>query len=206
MNTINFEEIAFLSVQNYRHSLEAEGKTYLETSYVSIEEDGNLSFSLTPHVLKNASKCLLIHSRREFAYQKYYTWYSVYYINEEGVVSKGFLENDFILSSDYNKGYNDQCIYLYYPGVNNYRGLYRVGTPFEKNLQRLWNYYCRVKDVKNVAEMKLIADIFEKDAMILEKEKEIENFKYENYLLKLEKNQYISILEEVKQLLNSSKE
>ena len=52
-------------------------------------------------------------------------------------------------------------------------------------------------------QLKLIASLFERDEKILELEKQIEDFKFTKHLLEQEKKQYMSLLDELKQIIDN---
>ena len=69
-------------------------------------------------------------------------------------------------------------------------------------MAKIWKFYQKVKDISSEKEVKTIADLFRKDEKILELEKEIEGFKYENYLLEQQRNEYRDLLDEIKEMVS----
>ena len=55
--------------------------------------------------------------------------------------------------------------------------------------------------MKSTNEIKLVASLFKKNETILELKKEIENFKFTEYLLEQERNQYKRMLDEIKEMV-----
>ena len=95
MRMDSFRDIAKYCIERYKNSLDEESERYLGTLYVSIDEHDFVDCSTTPHILSQARKCILIHSRKVLAVSNWYTWYKVEYIDEEGCVTDGMLGNGF---------------------------------------------------------------------------------------------------------------
>ena len=66
----------------------------------------------------------------------------------------------------------------------------------------MWELYTRLKEVSLSKEIELISDLFRKDEQVLTLEKEIEDFKFSNNLLKQERDQYKELLDEIKEITN----
>ena len=169
------------------------GKTndrYTKTLYVSISKDNNVQCSITPHVLQNAYQCILIHYGAEFAIKQWYAWYEIQFINADGIVYDSNFGDEFnMVVNSYN-----YSICLCYGKEK----LFWIEEPFEGKIHKLWELYIKLKDVKSLAEMKLIADLFKKDDKILKLENQIENFTFTEHLLRLERDQYKELLDKIK--------
>lgn len=198
MDKIDFVELATYCANKYRESHNTSNNSYAGTLYVAILEDNQVLCSRTPHVLKNAEKCILVHQRDQLAISNYYYWYNIEYIDENGCVSNGNLGNDFSIEVTAWGQYSNQIMSLDY----NSSHLFWCRPPFEDHMPKVWELYTRLKDVTTEKEIKLIADLFRKDEKILELEKEIEDFKFTNHLLEQERNQYKELLDEIKEALN----
>ena len=66
----------------------------------------------------------------------------------------------------------------------------------------MWELYSKVKDIKNGAEIELIAKLFRQDDRIFELTKEVEELKFSNILLEQERQQYKGLLDEVREMFN----
>ena len=198
MEKIDFIELATYSTNRYKESHSDNGVRYGGTLYVAIDEDNNVKCSKTPHILRNAVQCLLIHCKLELAVTNWYSWYNVEYINEEGCVLDSNLGNKFELYTLASGSYSNQMMRLTY----NEMELYSCYTPWEDNIGKIWRLYCEVKDLESVNEIKLVASLFRKDETILELKKEIENFKFTEHLLEQERDQYKELLDEIKETHN----
>lgn len=192
MDKIDFVELATYCTNRAKEAHSSWGGIYERTHYVSVLEDNTVTYSMTPHILRNAHQCLLMHERSVIPISNIYYWYEFEYINPEGCVLASDLENGFNLIS-YKRKQDVPYIKLRYKEYYLYSNL---------SIQKVWELYTRLKDVSTEKEIKLIADLFRKDEKILELEKEIEDFKFTNHLLEQERNQYKEMLDEIKEALN----
>jgi predicted CopG family antitoxin len=201
MRIDSFKEIAKFCVNRYKDSFDTDNKdnVYVDTLYVSIDKDNNLICSTTPHVLNEANECLLIHRRSALAVTNSYYWYKIEYIDEDGAVTDGVLKNGFSLWTGASGSFSNQIIQL----QDEKRVLYNCFTPFETNLQHLWDAYCRLKKAKSDAEIDLINELIEKDEKILDLMREVEGFKFSNYILEKERNQYKKLLNEIRDIVKN---
>lgn len=115
------------------------------------------------------------------------------YIDKEGCVLERNLGGKF----DIQTSASASVMTLSYNGQE----LYSCYAPWEDNIGKIWNLYCEVKDLKSTNEIKLVASLFKKNETILELKKEIENFKFTEYLLEQERNQYKRMLDEIKEMV-----
>ena len=201
MRIDSFKDIAKFCVNRYKESFDADNtdNVYVDTLYVSIDNYNNLACSTTPHVLNEACECLLIHRRRALAVTNSYYWYKIEYIDEEGAVTDGILKKGFSLWTGAGGSFSNQIIQLQYQQ----RILYTCFCPFETNLQHLWDAYCRFKKAKSDAEIELIDELIEKDEKILDLMREVEGFKFSNYILEKERNQYKKLLNEIRDIVRN---
>ena len=58
---IDYVELGTYCQNRYKESLDGSKNKYQKTWFVSINEDNSTLISTTPHILKNATKCILIH-------------------------------------------------------------------------------------------------------------------------------------------------
>jgi predicted CopG family antitoxin len=115
------------------------------------------------------------------------------------VDSDGVLKNGFSLWTGASGSFSNQIIQL----QDEKRVLYNCFTPFETNLQHLWDAYCRLKKAKSDAEIDLINELIEKDEKILDLMREVEGFKFSNYILEKERNQYKKLLNEIRDIVKN---
>ena len=199
MQEINFFELAELCVDTFKNEHNTGSDRYVRTLYVSISEDNQVSCSITPHVLRNASKCILIHERSTCAATNYYSWYKVQYINGNGCVFDECFGDGYTLKTAIYGSYLNRKIEFRL----NDMVLYSFWAPFEDKIAKIWELYQNVKDIKSEREVKMVADMFRKDERLFELGREIDGFKYENHILKLERDQYRDLLDEIKEMVNN---
>ena len=188
MSNIDFVELATFCANRAKEARSSWGGKYERTHYVSILEDNTVKYSMTPHVLRDAYQCILMHERSEIPISNLYYWYEFEYINPEGCVFASDLENDFDLIS-YKSKHSAPFIELRYKENFLYSNL---------NIQKVWELYSKIKDIPTETERKLVVDLFEKDEKIFELEEQIKDFSFANQLLKQERDQYKELLDEIK--------
>lgn len=188
MSNIDFVELATFCANRAKETRSSWGGKYERTHYISILEDNTVKYSMTPHVLRNAHECILMHERSEIPISNLYYWYEFEYINPEGCVFASDLENDFNLIS-YKSKHSAPFIELRYKENFLYSNL---------NIQKVWELYSKIKDIPTETERKLVVDLFEKDEKIFELEEQIKDFSFANQLLKQERDQYKELLDEIK--------
>ena len=195
---IDFVELGTYCQTEYRKTLDSLKDKYRKTLFVAIKDDNSISVSATPHILSNAKKCILIHERLSLAISNWYSWYVVQFINENGEVLVGRLDNDFELCTVACGGYDNQWLEL----RADHRTYYSCKAPWkEYDIKSIWDLYVRLKQATTECERNLIASLFKKDQTILELEKANQNFEYKTQLLENEKKLYKGILDDIKNLL-----
>ena len=195
---IDFVELGTYCQTEYRKTLDSLKDKYRKTLFVAIKDDNSISLSATPRILSNASKCIMIHERLSLAISNWYSWYVVQFINENGEVLVGRLDNDFELCTVACGGYDNQWLEL----RADHRTYYSCKAPWKENdIKSIWDLYVRLKQATTECERNLIASLFKKDQTILELEKVNQNFEYKTQLLENEKKLYKGILDDIKNLL-----
>ena len=199
MADIDFIELATHCQDKYKEKYTPDKGWYIDTKFVAITKEGEVITSATPHALGMAEQCILLHFGKEITSSGSYFRGLSQFINKNGVVSNYWLDNRFKLILDYNypQGYTIQLEYEY----DGHATCLLTPEPWEKSIGKMWKLYSRLKDLDSFAKIKLVTDLFQKDEQILDLEKQIEDFKFMNYLLELERNQYKSLLDEIKENL-----
>ena len=77
MSNIDFVELATFCANRAKETCSSWGGKYERTHYVSILEDNTVKYSMTPHVLRNAHQCILMHERSEIPISNIYYWYDL---------------------------------------------------------------------------------------------------------------------------------
>lgn len=197
MDKIDFIELATFCVNRYKESHNTNSNRYAGTLYVGILEDNRVMCSITPHVLGNCVKSILVHRRDTLAQTNSYYWYDIEFIDENGCVSDGNLGNGYSINVRAWGQYSNQIMSLDY----NHSHMFWCRPPFEDHMAKLWEIYIRLKDVPTEKEINLTAELIRKDEKILELEKEVEDFSFTNQLLKQERDQYKELLDEIKEMV-----
>ena len=91
--------------------------------------------------------------------------------------------------------FSNQVMSLSYGNDN--LNLYWCKAPFDKGIKKAWELYSKLKEIKTLSEIKLIADLFMKDEKIFELKNKVEDFTFANHLLKLERDQYKDTLKDI---------
>ncbi len=194
---IDFVELGKYCQTEYKTSLDGKENKYIKTLFVAIKDDNSVLISTTPHILTNASKCLLIHERSSLAITNWYLWYRVQFINENGEVFVNRIDDEFELSISACGSYDNQYLNL----SADHRVYCSWRAPWEKCIKPMWNLYIRLKKTNSKSERELIASLFWKNQEILELEKKNQDFEYKTQLLESENNLYKGILDDIKDLL-----
>ncbi len=201
MEKVDFIELAEYCVNRYKEAHNSKSDSYQNTLYIAIMDDNRVLLSSTPHILRSAKKCLLIHQRSQLAISNYYSWYKVEYINEDGCIQGENLGDGFTIKIDAWGGFANQVMSLDYEGEH----LYWCETPWTDNVPKIWELYTRVKKAKSKDEIELISELYRKDETILKLEREVEGFKFKEHLLKKQRDQYKELLKEIKDMVESRK-
>ena len=199
MDKIDFVELATFCVNRYKETHTGSGERYEGTLYAAIFDNNEVRCSTTPHILRNAEQCILIHHRSQIAISNWYSWYFVEYINTEGCVCGSNLDNGYSLDINAWGSFANQVMSLDYNGSH----LYWCDAPWDLHLPQIWELYNRIKNVKSEKEINLIEDLFSKDEKILKLEKEIENFTFSNHLLMQERDQFRNLLKEIRDIVEN---
>jgi hypothetical protein len=77
MDKIDFVELATFCVNRYKETHTGSGERYEGTLYAAIFDNNEVRCSTTPHILRNAEQCILIHHRSQIAISNWYSWYFV---------------------------------------------------------------------------------------------------------------------------------
>lgn len=70
-------------------------------------------------------------------------------------------------------------------------------------MAKVWKLYSMTKKMETDKEIELTARLFRSDEKILEMERKIASHEFTNLLLEQERDQYKSLLDEIKEMVNS---
>lgn len=209
-NEIDFVELAKYCKED-KMTNRGERTTYYRTFYAAIFDDDSMIVSTTPHILKNANRCILIHEMSYLAVTLTYDCYSVQILNKNGVVTERDLGDDFtigITSGSFN--YAPE-MYVNYQD----KDLFRTRTDFngnnkykwEKILPDVWKLYLRLKkECANIHEMEMLCRIVRKDNEIVDLNEKLDQEKYRNQQKDLQIQAYKSLLDEIKNIVEQNHE
>ena len=197
---IDFVKLATYCQNRYKDSLVSPKEKYIMTLFVSIKNDTEIKKSTTPHILENADSCILIHQRSELAYQNWYVWYYVEYINAEGAVFNNNFGDDLTVSVIANGPTDNQCM-----TISDKKNTYcRIKWgPKEYPIEKIWYLYCSLRRVSSPSRRMLIANLFEKEEIILQLKEDIQDLHFSNKLLEQERDQYKGLLDEIQNLVRN---
>ena len=191
---VNFEQIAESCVKKYQEGLDKNVK-HLQTLYVAISKDDDVTCSLTPSILKDAYRCILIHKCNSSVYPNVYR---INYISEKGGVTNGFIDKEYYISIE--PDFNVQQPFPFYLILNNsiYGISFTFKRPFEDKLQKIWNIYCKVKDAKSKEELILLKKIVGNEKKQSEIKADLDSA---YHLLDELNNKYRKLLDDIKSLV-----
>lgn len=191
-NNIDFYDLALFCVEEFKNALNKEKSNYIDTTFVSIDNDNNLWKSKTPHILKNAEKALLIHKKTERAYTNWYIWYKVEFIDSDGCVHANSIDDEFELRISANGEFANQCISL-----SAYQTVFYCKLYDDSLIDTVWSLYVKCKECKTLNEMKLVSLLAKQDESILSLKKELDNQTFSTMLIEKERNLYKSLLDDI---------
>lgn len=165
---IDFVELGKYCQTEYKTSLDGKENKYIKTLFVAIKDDNSVLISTTPHILTNASKCLLIHERSSLAITNWYLWYRVQFINENGEVFVNRIDDEFELSISACGSYDNQ-----YLNLSADHRVYCSWKHHGKNVLNQCGICILDSKTNSKSERELIASLFWKNQEILELEKRI---------------------------------
>lgn len=152
----DFIEIATYRQENIKNKFkETNIGEYYSTIFVAINENNDVYTSLTPHILKNASTCILLHDC--YNAKLYILYYIIDYINENGEVLEYIDENFYIDGSRKHLSLRSlDSRYSTYAGFDTIFS----STPISMAIKKLWQLYCILKDIKTIPEREEAAKLF----------------------------------------------
>ena len=205
-SSFDFMELAAYCKQEVeKKCAETDRKWDYKILYMAIYDDDSIKISRTPHVLKGAKHCILVHSWEQLAATIAYDTYLVQSINENGEVLESSLDSEYsihIYPSSFN---NSAGISLRRNGDAIYEA--KIWANGEHILpQRLtfaWNLYQKSKkECKTLKESQLLGKLAKANQNIEELESKLADSSVNERLLEAEVRQYRSLLDEVKNLMD----
>lgn len=206
---VDFLELAAYCKQEIEQKCaESNRKHHYEILYAAILEDESLRISTTPHILRDAKRCILIHSWRQLAATIYYDTYLVQFINEDGEVLQEKLDSEYsihISPSSFNCSAIislSRCSKMVYSAKLWSNG--ELLLPLR--LRYVWDLYKKCKaECQSLKESQLLGRLAKANQNIEELNSQLADSSVNEELLKEEVRQYRSILDEIKNLVDSNK-
>ncbi len=174
---------------------------YLKTMFVAIMDDDTVRVSYTPHILRNAVKCILVHSKSKLAFTNWYTWYFVQFIDENYAVHDEMLEDNFTLSVVATGTYSNQIMEL----SRGIRCIYCCSEPFDNKMSEIWHLYIECKKLKTEEEISLFSESICKGKEIEDLKKEMEENRIIDSINKDRIQKYESLLNDLKEVMKNIK-
>ncbi len=179
---IDFIELAKKSLWKYRHSLgSVDVERYINTLYVAISENNEVSCAYDSAVLDGTYQCILIHCKSALAVTNWHNWYKPEFINHNGHNLGGIIGNDCTISINYEGSWSHQVMKL----RHREEVVYSCNVPFENHMQALWDAYRNTLNIGN-DEITLLRD------ELAQKEERI-------HALEEQVNQYQNIIERIRE-------
>lgn len=182
---IDFIELSEESLRSFNQSLgSADVERYIDTLYVAISENNEVSCSYDSAVLDDAYQCILIHCKSVLAVTNWHNWYKTEFINHNGHNLGGIIGNDCTIRINWEGSWSNQVLKL----RQRDEVVYSCNAPFENHMQAMWNAYCRTLDNGN-------DQVAELQTMLAQKEERIHD-------LEEQVNQYQNIIARIRESIN----
>lgn len=206
--TVDFLELATYCKQDIEQKCaESDRKRDYEILYAAICDDDSIKISRTPHILKSAKRCILVHSWLQLASTISYDTYLVQCINENGEVIQNALDSDYSINISPSSFNNYARIYLSRNTYTIYQDTIwsNCKNILHKKLTYVWNLYKKSKtECKTLKESQLLGELARSEQTIEELESKLADSSVNELLLKAEAEQYRSLLDEIKKLVGDN--
>lgn len=208
--TVDFLELATYCKQEIEQKCaESDRKRDYEILYVAICDDDSIKISRTPHILKSAKQCILVHSWLQLASTISYDTYLVQCINEDGEVLQNDLDSDYSIHISPSSFNNDARIYLKRNATTVFQDkIWSNGkNVLHKRLVYVWNLYKKSKtECKTMKESQLLGELARTEQTIEELESKLADSSVNERLLDEEMGQYRSLLDDIKKLVGNNED
>lgn len=174
---------------------------YDKTFFISISDNNIVTHSIDPEILKNAKRCILIHRSEEKTYKKWYSRYYFQMIDENGCIHEEEIDDNFSMDIQQPTSSQDTKLSLYKDDTI----IYSCYPPYEKEIAKFWKVYLKARECTTLKEAELLCQLIEKDNEILELQRENDGLQYARALVTMERDQYKTLLEEIRQLVSERK-
>ena len=202
--SVNFEEIANYCIDQVKQDCldhPSSQKGYSTALYVAITEDNQIRLSQTPHILKDAKRCYIIHKWRNLAATLWYAAYKVQSINEKGEVGDGQLDDEYSLHIQWAHFDCRERIELLMNGETVYSaGIWKNGQyNLAREISYVWELYRKCKsECSTLMESKLLGKLAATEQGMAELKQKLADSTVKERLLEDEIKAYRSLLDEIK--------
>lgn len=200
---LSFYSIAKQCQGKYENQINSQGDffKYVGTRFASIDSKGKVLISETPEILlkEDVQQCVLVHEHSRKEVSNWYSWYTIEFIDNDKCVHREKLNERFKLFVNYHQQFNNQWIHLY----SGDQCIYECKWPNDGCLQKIWNLYQKCQLIETNKEAKVVGELLMMDDLVLSLKQDLANVKYSNLLLTKERDQYKSLLDEIKEMVHS---
>ena len=193
---MNILDVADYCQNRKKQELNKENSKYIDTSFVSMNKNNEIKISKTPHILKDAVQCILIHEWQKKEISNWYSWYNIEFINSDGCVHNNQLDGNFKLFINFKSNLSNHIMYLKKDDVI----IYSCKYPCEDQIRIIWNLYLKCKECGSTREAELLGKLAEKDETIVDLNKRLADLNFATSIMQDEVIIYKEILEKVKSL------
>ncbi|MCQ2254883.1 MAG: hypothetical protein MJZ29_05240 [Bacteroidaceae bacterium] len=201
-NTTSLYDMALSLRSEFERKTNSNGEhyQYQDSVFVSIDKNNETNVSETPDILNNEGvvQCLIIHRYKVKAVTNWYSWYTVEFIDVNGSVHTNELDDRYKLYVNYNGCFRNQRIHLAADG----KSIYSCPWPNKSRIPIIWTLYNKCKSAKTTQEAQLLGELAIMDQSIISLTEDLANADYANELLAKERDQYKSLLDEIKELVH----
>lgn len=206
MDKTDFVEVAkFCHDEVEEKCRKASKKWFVKTLYAAIGENEEIIVSSTSHILRDATRCILIHEWHYLAVTLTYDAYTLQYIDEAGSVNEGNLGEGYAIGI-HPASFN--CPAKMYLRKNNVE-IFRTRTDFSGNdaysygweavLKDVWKLYLKCqKECTTEKEVRLLCDLVKQQNDISLLQNKIDVNEYYKMLVQKERDAYKQVLDEIK--------
>ena len=199
---LSFYNLAKLCQEKFEKQINAQGKDfkYLDTLFAAIDDKDCILVSETPEILlkEDVYQFIMIHRHIRNEVSRWYSWYTVEFVDHNKSVHTEKFDERFSINVNYHEHFYNQWIHLKVGG----KRIFQCRWPNESCLQAIWNLYQRCKSVKTDREAELLGELAMMDESVLSLQQDLANANYSVQLLTKERDQYKSLLDEIKDLIH----
>ena len=196
---IDFIELAEYCRKEYEEKHTNSESSYEGTFYVAVSKDDEITVSTTPHILRDAHRCILIHKSEVLDGGCWCYHHKFEMIDEKGAVHNDLIDENCSITmieryykSEMTLNWHDSRIATFTEGKDSYKDAF----------PKFWKLYLKCRECSCEEEAILLGRLYEKDQKILELERENDSLKYAKKLLEMQKEENDILLRRIKDALD----